>query len=212
MANAAFSDFLPEISHLIAGCPEPTAINAVRNATIEFCTRTNVWQETQDAVTLTATDFPYTLEALTGATVVTVLDVSVEGRSIDPTTIDALDKNSYNWRANTGPMPEGYYQPNPDEVVLYPALSEAKSVVFRVSYAPTRAATGVVDHIYQIHLEAIAAGALARLMAIPMQPWSNPKMALYYSSVFNTAKNSAAMDVNKSFTRAPVMIQMRRFA
>lgn len=211
MANVDFSVFLPEISHLIQGCPEPTAINAVRNATIEFCS-SNWWQETQDSVDVDDTDFPLTIEGTTGATVVSLLGVNLDGRDLVPTTMDELDKRAHDWRENTSSLPTNYYQPNPEEVCLYPRLDTTLPMILRVSYAPLRSATSVVEYLYQIHLETIAAGALARLMAIPMQPWSNPKLAMYYSNQFNRGKNSAAMDANKSFSRAPLTVQMRRFA
>jgi hypothetical protein len=211
MATVAFTAFLPDVMPSVVGCADPVAVTAVRNACIEFCANTQYWQEVQDEVVLTATDFPYTVPAPTGAQTVQVLAVAVNGRPLGPTTQDELDSRIVDWRTKTGD-PQVFFQYNPDELGVYllPDANRTYSFQLRVAYAPNRTAAGVVSFVYEKHLEAIAAGALTRLLALPAQPWSNPQLAAYYRGFFNNAMTAATIEAQKSFNRVGMRVQIRR--
>ena len=212
MANVAFTAFLPEVMPLVQGCADVVAVNAIRNACIEFCSESNIWQETQDPVVLAATDFPYTLEGVSGAKVTRVLSLRINGVRVDPKTVDELDAKYTDWRSETSPTPAGYYQPDPNNLMLYPALEGSATAVFRVAYAPVRTGTGVEEYVYQDWLEEIAAGAVARLMSMPSQPYTNEAAAEGYRTMFERGITAAAIEANKSFARSEPMVQMVRFA
>ena len=40
------ADFLPEVLPFVPGCPQPVAINAVRNSVIQFMTETGLSEQT----------------------------------------------------------------------------------------------------------------------------------------------------------------------
>lgn len=212
MASTRFDAFLPEVAPLVPGCPNPVAVNAIRNAAIEFCTETLVWQEAQEAFSATSTDFPMTLDAPSGTRAVQVVSMTVGGVPVDPVTEDDLDRTMPSWRTQSGDGVQGFYQPDDATVSVYPLPANSLSFQLRVAYSPTRAASSMSADIAQRHMEAIAAGALARLMDMPAQPWSNPDQALVMRGRFNNAIHNARIAVNKSRTRAPLQVQMRRFA
>lgn len=212
MANVNLSAFLTEVSHLIPGCPDPTAISAVRNAAIEFCTATNQWQETQDEVAVTSTDFPYDLVGIAGAKVTRVLSVSVDGRNVTPISMDELDAREYSWRTRTSAVPSRFYHPNPDQISLFPLPSQSVDLIMRVAYAPTRTAATIDGFLHDNYLEEIAAGALSRLLSVPERPWSNAVLGEYYNNIFERAIALAAADANQSFGRASLIMQAPRFA
>lgn len=212
MANVAFTAFLPEVLPLVPGCADVVAVNAIRNACIEFCQGSNIWQETQDPFDLLPADLPYDLEGVSGAKVCRVLSLRVDGQRIDPITMDELDAKFYNWREAQADVPTAYYQPNPDSLALYPIPTGAVNAVFRVAYAPLRTASGVEEYVYQDWLEELAAGALARLMSMPGQSFTNEVAAAGYRDTFEKGISDAAAEANKSFSRAEPMVQMRRFA
>lgn len=210
MATVAYTTFFPEVLPHVPGCPDPLALNAVRNACYEYCAKTMWWQETRTAVPLTALTLPYTLVAPTGATVSQILSVSIDGAPLGPTPIDQLDNRVSNWRARTG-KPQAYYQSNPNTLNLYPIPdgTDSYDVVLRVAYVPTRASTFVDSTMHEYHSEEIASGALARLMSVPGTPWSNPEGAAYHRVLFNNAMVTGSVEATKSYTRTGMQIQMR---
>jgi hypothetical protein len=211
MATTAFTAFLPEVLPHVAGCADVIATNAVRNACIEFCAESFIWNEVQDAERVTDADFPYTVTAPSGARVAGVLDVMVNGQRVSPSYLDALGFVP-NWQDVTAEQPSVYVQADPETLVFYPRLSVPANLVVRAAYAPTRAATGIVSFVYQEYLEEIAAGALAKLMLVPGQPFTNPDLSAFYNDRFEKATTLAAVRANKSFTRTGVSIAMRPFA
>lgn len=210
MAAVNYSVFLSEVLPFVQGCPDPIAINAVRNSAIEFCASTMYWQETQDVVTLQASDFPYDMPAPTGARVIQPLSVIVNGVPIDPKTIDLLDGTSPNWRTAVAGTPGNYFQPNPDQLTLVPEVQDTVDLILRVAYCPLRNSTTIEGWVYQNYLEGIAAGALARLMAIPSQSWSNATLAQYYLKLFGAAVNDATIEASKAFTRGSLQVKFRK--
>jgi len=211
MATTAFTAFLPEILPQLPACSDLIAVNAVRNACIDFCTGALFWNETLDPVTVTDTDFPYDLEAPSGARVVSVMSVAVDGMAIPPVFLDALEKLP-SWGDAMAATPAVFCQPNPSQLFLYPRLDAPATMVVRAAFAPTRSASTVDYLVYNEYLEEIAAGAMGKLMKMPGQPWSNPETGGYYSDLFEKAITDAASRVNKSFSRADTAIAMRSFA
>ena len=187
------------------------AINAIRNAAIEFCSYSYYWQELQDAVDVTSADLPYSLVGTAESQVIQILDCIVNGNSINPLSVDGLDTNFTNWREQEGTGILGYYQPNPTKVSFYPLPTDSISVRLRVAYAPLRASSEIEQYVYEGCLEAIAAGALGRLLAIPKQVWSDEKLAEFYQSKFNNGKVRARIDAEKSFGRVSMQVQPRAF-
>jgi hypothetical protein len=210
MTTVAFEDFLPQVAPLVLMCPNPMVVNAIRNTAIDFCTRTNVWQETQDTESATAIGLPLDLSAPVGAMVVLVLACKIDGQLIPPVTIDYLDDRHPNWEVATG-TPSNYFQPNTAQLGLYPKPVAAVNVTLRVAYAPTRASTGIDSAIYENNLTTIAAGALASLLVMPGVAWSNPELALYYAAIYAAGTTEALASTQKSFTRARNRVRSNPF-
>jgi hypothetical protein len=206
----AFSAFLPEVAPLVQGCPDVVTETAIRNAAIEFCTKTNVWQATQDAETITAADLPYTLNGPAGAMVTQVQSLKVNGIPLDPVTIDYLDNTFLNWEVATG-QPRFYYLPNTAEFSLYPLPQSDIELRLRLAYAPLRSANSIDRAIFDNNLPTIAAGALARLLLMPLVSWTNPQLAAYYKSLFDTATTDVQSDTQKSFGRARNRVRINAF-
>lgn len=210
MATVALSAFFPEVLPSVEGCADIVALNAVRNTIIDFCTRTLVWAETQDAFSLVATDLPKGIDAPTGGTLAIIQSVKINGRKIDPTTMDYLDATFPDWENTTG-EPRYYFMPNPDELDFYPRPDVAVTVRLRAAYTASRSASSVERFLHENYLEVIAAGALSRLLAIPLQPWVNLELAAYYKAMYESAVFSAMSDVTKSLLRVSSRVQISNF-
>lgn len=211
MATVAFTAFLPEILPQLPGCSDVLATNAVRNACVDFCAGSLLWNETLDAEDVTDSSFPYDLLAPSGAKVAAVMSLSINGTAIYPVGLDSLEPIQ-GWADSTSSIPQCYCQLTPGQMILYPRLEGTAVMIMRLAYAPTRESTTVDSYVYQEYLEEIAAGALSKLMKIPGQPWSNPELGVYYGDLFEKSITDAATRVNKSFSRAQVSIAMRPLA
>ena len=197
MASKPYTAFLPEVLPRSAGTPDIVALNAIRNAAIEFCSRSLVWTESLDPQTVSSADFPFGLEAPTGARVDTILSLKMGGRDIDPKSTSELDVAYPNWEALTG-QTVAYFQPTPDTAQVVPTLDVPTELRLRVAYTPTRASVGIEGFIYENYLEAIAAGALLRLSGDPV-----------YQPVFEAGIRKAAVDAQKSMTTASLQVNLR---
>jgi len=212
VATTPYTDFLKEVLPFVPGCPRSVAINAIRNAVIEFCSDTEYWQETLDAVSLSASSLPYTIPAPnTDAMYTNLLRATVDGYPLDEAPMDVLDMRVPGWQSQTG-APRAWYQNVPGELRLYPIPpdTDPASVVLRVAYQPTRTSSGVDERIWLAYAEEISAGALQRLMDMPSKPWSNETSAKKYDDKFSSAKVIAAIEAKKSWTRKAMQVQMRR--
>ena len=68
--SKAWELYLPEVLVDVPGCPDIVAVNAVRNAAIDFCEKSQVWQYDFTAkVSLVAAQAVYALTPPTGARV-----------------------------------------------------------------------------------------------------------------------------------------------
>ena len=209
MATIAFSAFLPEVMPSVPGCTDILALNAVRNACIDFCSSTMYWQETQDPLTLTAADLPYTIDTPNGANALQPLSIMWNGLPLFPKSLDWLDANVYDWRNRPSDTPRWYYQPDPNTLVIVPAPVTSATITIRIAYTPTRDSTSVVATTHQYYLEQIAAGALAKLVSIPGKPWSAPGAAGAYKKLFDVGVTAATIEANKSYDRSGLRVQAR---
>lgn len=200
MATRPYTAFLPEVVPSAPGVPEIVAINAIRNAAIEFCSTSLVWFEVQEPVEVSASDFPLDLSAPSGAVVDTILSAKANGMPLTPKTLESLD-GALDWENATG-QPSAYYQPTPEQLRVVPLPTDTFTLTLRVAYTPTRASTSVEGFLYERYLEAIAGGALWRLMSTPSQPYTNATQAAFYKAVFDAGVRKATLDAQKAFTTA----------
>lgn len=210
MATTAFTAWLPEVLPSAPECPEVVAVNAIRNAVIEFCYATNWWQGDYGTTAITAAILPYSFTVAASGMVAQVLVATYDGLPLAITSIEELDAKVVGWRTATGQI-RAVFQPTPGIVDFYPrpAGTDSYNIFMRVSYAPLRAATTVDSTVYEAYLEEIAAGALARLLMVPNKSWTNEQAAAQYDSTFKSAKVQGAIEASRSYGRASRQIQMR---
>lgn len=199
-----FDDFLPEVLPEVSGCPDIVAVNAVRNAAIEFCERGNFWKVDMDTIATEAGVLTYDLDSpVNGSRVIQVMTLFCDGKEIYPRTEEWLDAHEEEWRTYQN-VPQFYFQPNPDTITLARVPDGVYSITGTVSLCPRRKATGIEQFILENHLETIASGAKSRLMALPNVLWSNPELSAYHAGKFNSGIASASVASAKGFSRAPI--------
>lgn len=216
MANVAYTTLFGEVLPDLPHCPVDIATNAIRNAVIEFCDRSQILQFEATLITPVDGQADYTIPGLpTGTVVARILKAWYDGFEIEPKDGDALNQMYGDWRGLTGGTPRFITMTPPDltKVTLVPPpANPLAGVIFRIRVAlrPTRASTDFDPNVAETYAEDIAHGAKARLMAIPGKPYSNERLAAYHSGAFNAGITKAIARANKGMTRESLSVQFRK--
>jgi hypothetical protein len=224
---AEWSNWFDEVLPEVPGCPQPVAINAIRNATIAFCYDSRVLllnHPLMDAVANQAT-YPWMPDGNQVAEstdpiwathpwapgysqtaqlkVVRAEQVWFEGRELFPTTSDDLEERFVCWPQEVG-TPQFFLQDQIAalRIVPRPQASAASAIRARVSVTPSRASLGVTDMVRERYLEPIAMGAKARLMLMQRKPWSNPQMGAALMVQFEDEIAKARLAAFKGWVRS----------
>ena len=217
----ALSDFLPFVTPYAPGVSDPMAEQAVLSACIEFCNRSCLVQNTswEDAVVgQSALD----VEEPSSMTLVKVLavyhlDVRLTPRSREMVARGhAARGDAINGVTTTPGTPSEWFNRDPQDPVIsvHPAPDTAAVGAFTIvaAHAPTRAAARVADVLYDDYAEDVAAGAIARLLTMPAQPFTNPVLAAPYAKQFRSAVNAAATVARVGMGAASPRVSPRPFA
>lgn len=212
--EVSYEVLFPDVLVHAPNCPEPTVINAIRNACIEMANETLCLTEDMDPLSTVAGEALVEIYATAGYDVVQLVgDLHYKGRRLEKSNYLELDAAySRSWASLSG-EPQGYIQYRPTEVRLIPipVISESAVITGHVALAPSRISTRCRDDLITLNREAIAAGALARILMVPDQPYTNEAKAGVYHKIFRSAVANAAATVRTSFNRAPMRVIPKKF-
>ena len=182
-------DFLPFVLPLLPSAPEPVVIIALRNAAIRFCERSRAWRhvveiETDgneyETITIPDQSSLFEIEEAWFKTT----DGNWRGplKRIQFSKINADDLPSVG-DTPTGSPPECISQQSHDKLVVYPIAAGTLRVSAFVT--PSQSAVLVPDFLYDRYAQVIADGALAHLLMIPEQPYTNAQLGVIKESSFD---------------------------
>lgn len=210
MAAVPFSDLYPEIIPDVPQCPFPMVDRAILNAAIEFCAFSDVMQVDLPDFDTVADQAVYDLIYDAANDVTNLLTARCETWEIYPISTTELGARGA-FEAISG-APVRYWHPTPDTIRLYPIPNDAYSInSIRAAIRPKPDATTIDDFLTTKYREAIAAGALARLLNRPNQPWTDKEAARDKKAEFEDAKGSARIEALKNFTTADLFVKPRKF-
>ncbi len=212
---AALSVFRDEIAAEVPGCPGGLIDREVRYAVIEFCRKTDYWQADLDAITTVADQETYALTPPAESVVANVVRVRFDGTTIFPVTDTHQLQQA--WETNSCTSPSSYlirYDSGAKVLRPYPIVDRvlADAIVVRVSLKPTLTTVVIDDSIHLEYTEAIAGGALRKLLMMSGRKWHNPQLAAFYATKFNDGVNRAKIADLKNHTNGDLMVRMRPFA
>lgn len=199
--------FLPVIMPHVAGCPEPTAFGKIIEAAQEFCERTRLWRD-EDTFTLSADGCNIPC-APVGATVFQIEAAFVDEQQLEPISYPELNRQSPDWRNQDG-QARYISQALPGSVVVAPGKAEGKLRLVTL-LRPADDADMLPDFLLTEYRQAIADGALARLLMIPTQSFSDPERAAYFAMRFESKLNALFAQNVKGQQRAPARTKARYF-
>lgn len=212
--EALFSWVLPDVS----GCPEIAAVQAIRDATIQFCEQSLIHQADHDPVSVVAKIPDYDLESPATATRITkVMKVWYKGSELTPAAPDQIrDPAVYNQRIGgyetSYSQPRFFIQKDSATISLLPIPDQtlASAVTMRVALVPLRTSTQCADFLFEQWPEEIAAGAIARLQDSANRAYSNPKLAALANARFMVGINSARQKAVRGYNRSSLSVQLRK--
>lgn len=194
----------PLVMPFAPGCADPTANAWIRQSAIDFCERTRLWRF-DDAMEVTANEAE-ALMAPSGAVVHEIEEVFFNDQLLERVTPAWLDKNYPAWRAGSVLGQSRYVtQTEPNTIRLIP--SEAGEVRIYLWLKPAQDAVDLPDFIVDKYRETIAHGALARILMIPNQSFTNPQMAAYWQQRFEAKLDSLSTRGSTGEQRASIRVK-----
>lgn len=209
-----FEALLPYLLPDVPGVPDFTATQALRLASIEFCVNTHAWDAILDPIALEDGVNEYQVDAEPGARIVAVKDVWLQDRQLTPKTIEEISLLIPNWQSAQSAIPTFYTATSDlDYIQVYPIPIQpgGAAMTIRVVYAPSLSGTSIPDALATRYLEVLLSGAKARLMVSPGKGWSNPQLAAYHQTRFDSGVNSAKIDIMHDKVQGSVRVKPVRF-
>ena len=192
---AKWSDWLPDVMPRVMGASIPLVEQEVRRAAQEFMRRTRVWIEWLEQETTRVGSFDYEFDVPQGATVVRVERATLDGQPFDVQSFRAL---SADW-TRPGADAQALVSANRATFRIGP-VGTGKALQAQVSLVPGERALGIPDELHAQHHQHIAHGALARLLVIPAQAWTNFDLASMHAAAFERAIHCVAADAWRGHT------------
>lgn len=185
-----WTDFGPYVMPYVTGCPEPVMVHHVRLAAIEFCRKTLCWTEKLDPV-------------LTDGTEVVEMDVDAHTNIVKPkavfvdgvewTLVEPIIGNSM---VSEQSGERFCFTPDKKVLHLYPVQEIGVEVVVRAALCPSLKSTSCIDAIAE-HTQDIAAGAIASIMRLPKQDFTNMADSAVHEAQFRGRISTVAMKVGR---------------
>lgn len=200
-----FTQWYDDVLPSVPGCSQAMALDAIRKAAIEFCERSWGWTYNPAAIDVVNGQISYAFTPPAGAVVSKVLHVWYDDKPIHPRSPDQLDGMFPNWRTSSG-TPEYYTQEDERNLLLVavPNADLTGGLKMRVSLKPTYNAADIETRLYEEYREAIASGALSRLMMMPKKPYTDLALAAVHQATFDDKIATVRLKVQKGYARAPL--------
>lgn len=188
----AYSNMVQWVLSRAKGCPEDEAIDAMRNACIEFCERTYFLTD-GSTVVLPLVDTP-DLDLTTQ--VLDIIEARIEGEDtplpIYPMNAPELDNLASDQYALT------FADPNAPELIPAPTADAPVTLELVMAYAPGPESQEVPDVLWLRHSETLKSGALGRVLSTPGEAWSDDAKAAFHLGRFEAAITRAAADIGRT--------------
>lgn len=196
-----FEDFFPHVMPSAPGCPEPTAIHALRQSAIEFCYRTRLWRSDDEFQVSPGESDIVCVPA--DAQLLEIEHATFNGVPLTQTSINELDREWPRWREDAQQtMPKYFTQTAIDTVRLVPPATGILKVY--TILMPSEDAEMTPRWLLDKFARIIADGALKDILILPGQPFFNPDLAATFHSRFYRALDTHSSLNVRGQQRAPL--------
>ena len=172
-------ELLPYVMPYAPGLAEPTAVQHLRDAAVRFCERTRCWRLID---TFQTTGEHHEILAVPSDAVL----FEIEWAKFNNRELEAVSPQAATWHNQDGYTEPRYItQVNPNCVSLEPhAVGE---LVISMFLKPAPTALEIPAFMICDFGRALADGALATLLLLPNQPFTNPQLAMVFETKFQQA-------------------------
>ena len=205
------SAFYPRILPYLPQCPEPIVDQVLVNSAIEFAENSLTLRQNLDPFRTVVGKVDYDLDPpSTQHDINRVMGVTLDGRELRPGLFEAIRNDMPTATA----IPRGFYTDRTDNVFtlrLTPPPDKAYTVLVSVTLRPSRSATQLDDDMYNIWIDPIVSGAIARAMQIPDQPFTNFARAQELLASAAKQTNSSRVEGQYGLIRGSMRVRTRSF-
>ena len=206
------SAFYPRILPYLPGCSEPMVDQVLINSAIEFAQSSLTIRQNLDTFNTVVGQIEYDLDPpTTQHDINRVMSVNVGGKEL----VAGLAEVIRNDLPTANSIPRGFYTNRTDNTFtlrLSPPPDKVYPVIVGVTLRPTRNATQLDDDMYNIWIDPIVSGAIARAMMIPDQPFTNPAQAQELLASASRQTVTSRIESNFGLTRGSMRVRSRPFA
>lgn len=216
MEFVKLEDFLDDVMPEISGCTEFAAEDRIRRAAIELCRESMISQETTEELDLEANERILEIPALSNDVLMhRILWMKNTKTFMHLYNRRHLAERNIVWDApGTTDYPGSYVQKSRTEIELIPAprLDKSGEINVHCAYIPSKNAKRLDAVLIDEYRDAIASGALSRLLMMSGEAWYNPKAAAINEAQFRHYISKAIAAVNKDKTVVNDRVQLIPFA
>ena len=208
MKSVSLSLFTSLVLPYAPTAPEPLVMQHLRLAAHEFCRDTRCWRE---VITTEITANPVTPELMCAGVIVAVQSAMLNGRELTAVPFDGVALDTYMTEVGRASMltQDGNddfiilpFEPGTLVMSLYLAPAAGPRIIARDPQAEPQ--NQVPAFLFNEHVEAIAHGALSRLLSLPAQEWTNGGLAAFFAAKFEAEKSAVSTQSIKGKQRAPI--------
>ncbi|MNY05294.1 hypothetical protein D3C86_1380070 [compost metagenome] len=199
--------YLSKIMPSVPGCPEPTAEHAIILAAQRFCESTRLWRD-KDTFSILAEDSANTVYAPAGADFFEIESARFDNRDLEPISLKDLDYRHPGWREWSSGA-RFITQIDHGTVMVVPA--SAGTLELSTTLRPTEGATQLPDFLAKYYRQAIADGALAEILMLPGQSFTDPSRAMFFSQRFQLELDKLGSKSIKGQQRAKARVRPQFF-
>lgn len=206
-------DQLVNIAQIVRRCPEITLRRAFGRAYRDWAQQTQYLRVAIPGQT-TADVAQYDLGSDPYVEIVAVLAVmgsfTPAGGTIQYWTLSASDSGG--WNPNVQPdTPISYCYVPQAQIAVFPTPDQVYGLTVTAIVQPKEDAAQVPEAGLTKYRAGIEAGALAYLLEIPGQAWSNPQGALIHRARYQSSINNGKAEVQRAFNTGSVRTRPRPF-
>lgn len=204
-----YSDFSTFIRPEVQGCPEFIIERAVRDAVIDFCSRSDIYIPEPEFITIIAGTNEYAPSLPASTELNHIIDIYNDRTRLKPLSYtDLLYRLGDETQKGS---PRFYSQRDNDNFYLAPIPDVGDS--FRVLYSvkPTSTSTSIPDTFGKENRELIVHGALFRLQMMSSQPFYNPASATDNRAFYEKSLGRKIREVKYGYSGGSLKVQYREF-
>jgi hypothetical protein len=206
----AISEFFSRLIPYVPGCSEPLAQQALLDSAIAFCEASQVIRHDLDVFNTVVGRASYELDLPSQQQLARILLVKVGDQEI---YAELAESRGYPPEADA--IPTAFFTTRNDSDLacqLYPVPDKVYPVRVRVALRPTKAATQLENDLVDYWTDPIVDGAMARILAIPDQPFSDLNKAMMMRASAARGIHNARIEGNYGRVRGSMRVKQRPIA